>query len=165
MIVPLFLLGLAPITVYFVISWVVGPAQRYAALRGAQRDWGLFKCAVSFAAVSDLTSMRRYDGQFLDGNSAKNYWKEQTPDLDAVSPLKHAAEFSTPTLIIHGKTDLRVPVEQSRDMAQKLRSAGKIHRYVEQSKGDHHFSRQADRLEFLTEMQAWLDKYNPVDLK
>lgn len=137
----------------------------YAALRAAQRDGGLFKCAISFAGVSDIASMRRYDGQFLNGNSARNYWKEQTPDLDAVSPLKHPQDFGTPTLIIHGKNDLRVPVDQSRDMASKLKGAGKVYRYVEQPKGDHHFSRQADRLQFLQEMQAWLDLYNPVDVK
>ncbi len=137
----------------------------YAALRAAQRDGALFKCAISFAGVSDLRSMRRYDGQFLNGNYRKNYWKEQTPDLEAVSPLKHPQDFSTPTLIIHGKADLRVPVEQSRDMAQGLKAAGKVYRYVEQPKGDHNFSRQADRLQFLQEMQAWLDQYNPVDVK
>ena len=50
-------------------------------------------------------------------------------------------------------------------MASKLKGAGKVYRYVEQPKGDHHFSRQADRLQFLQEMQAWLDLYNPVDVK
>ena len=135
----------------------------YAALRGAQRDGKLFRCAISFAGVSDIAAIRRYDANFIDGNSSSDYWNKQTPNLAAVSPLKHAQEFSTPVLIIHGKADLRVPVDESRDMAAALKAAGKEYRYVEQPKGDHNFSREADRLQFLVEMQAWLDKYNPVD--
>jgi dipeptidyl aminopeptidase/acylaminoacyl peptidase len=52
-------------------------------------------------------------------------------------------------------------VKQSRDMAEKLKAAGKDYRYVEQPLGDHHFSREADRLQFLKEMDAFLQQYNP----
>jgi dipeptidyl aminopeptidase/acylaminoacyl peptidase len=33
---------------------------------------------------------------------------------------------------------------------------------VEQPEGDHHFSRMEDRLQFLLEMEKFLDKHNPV---
>jgi dipeptidyl aminopeptidase/acylaminoacyl peptidase len=79
-----------------------------------------------------------------------------------VSPIKNAATFSIPVLIMHGKNDLRVPVSQSREMAEKLKAAGKIYRYIEQPLGDHHFSREADRLQFLKEMDAFLQQYNPA---
>jgi dipeptidyl aminopeptidase/acylaminoacyl peptidase len=63
---------------------------------------------------------------------------------------------------MHGKKDLRVPVSQSREMAEKLRKAGKAVHYVEQPEGDHHFSRQQDRLQFLRELEAFLAKHNPA---
>jgi dipeptidyl aminopeptidase/acylaminoacyl peptidase len=47
-------------------------------------------------------------------------------------------------------------------MAEKLQKAGKDHRYVEQPLGDHHFSRQEDRLQFLKEMESFLAKHNPA---
>ena len=47
-------------------------------------------------------------------------------------------------------------------MAQKLKSAGKDVTYIVQPLGDHHFSRQQDRLEFLKAMEAFLAKHNPA---
>ena len=88
--------------------------------------------------------------------------KKKAPDLAAVSPLRFPEQFSSPILIMHGKLDLRVPVSQSRSMADKLKSAGKAHRYVEQPLGDHHFSRTEDRLQFLMEMDSFLNTHNPA---
>lgn len=134
----------------------------YAALRAAQRDKGVYRCAVSFAGVADLPGMLRYDGNFLNGGSSKDYWREQAPDLKDVSPINFAADFSIPVLLMHGKADMRVPVKQSRQLADRLKAAGKDYRYVEQPLGDHHFSRQADRLQFLQELEAFLAKYDPA---
>jgi dipeptidyl aminopeptidase/acylaminoacyl peptidase len=133
----------------------------YAALRAAQRDKGVYRCAVSYAGVSDLNGMLKYDGSFLNGGSARDMWHRQTPDLKAVSPINFPADFSTPILIMHGKVDQRVPVKQSREMVEKLKVAGATYRYVEQPLGDHHFTREADRLQFLEELEAFLTKYNP----
>jgi dipeptidyl aminopeptidase/acylaminoacyl peptidase len=134
----------------------------YAAMRGAQRDGEKFRCAISYAGVSDLNGMISYDSRFLYGNTSRDGWKESAPDLKEVSPVNHAADFSTPILIVHGKKDLRVPLSQSRRMADRLREAGKPVDYVEQPKGDHYFSREADRLQFLEVMEAFLKKHNPA---
>ncbi len=133
----------------------------YAALRAAQRDGALYRCAISYAGVSNVAAMSRYDQRTIAGNSARAYWKESAPNSEQVSPVRNAKDFSAPVLIMHGKNDLRVPVSQSRDMANKLKTEGKTYRYVEQPLGDHHFSRTEDRLQFLNEMDAFLAKYNP----
>ena len=135
----------------------------YAAMRGAQRDGKLFRCAISYAGVSDLAALARFDDKFLYGREYTSDLKEKAPDFASVSPLRFPEQFTTPILIMHGKNDLRVPVEQSRTMATKLKAAGKEHRYVEQPLGDHHFSRQEDRLQFLQEMESFLAKYNPAN--
>ena len=79
-----------------------------------------------------------------------------------MSPIHHAAQFSIPTLIMHGRKDRRVPVKQSRQMADMLKQAGKAHVYIEQPEGDHHFSREADRLQFLQELEKFLSQHNPA---
>ena len=63
---------------------------------------------------------------------------------------------------MHGKEDKRVPVKQSRQMAEALKEAGKTYEYVEQPLADHHFTRNEDRLEFLKVMGAFPAKYNPA---
>jgi dienelactone hydrolase len=133
----------------------------YAALRGAQRDGTKFRCAISYAGVSDLNGMINYDGRFLNANASRAGWRKSAPDLKAVSPVNHAADFSTPILIMHGKKDLRVPVSQSRRMVDRLKAAGKPVEYIEQPLGDHHFTRQADRVQFLEVVEAFLAKHNP----
>jgi dipeptidyl aminopeptidase/acylaminoacyl peptidase len=134
----------------------------YAALRGAQRDGSAFRCAVSYAGVADLNGMIRYDGKFLNANASKAGWQKVAPDLKDVSPINHAAMFSTPVLLMHGKKDLRVPVSQSRRMAERLKAAGKSFEYVEQPEGDHHFTREADRTQFLQVLESFLKKHNPA---
>ena len=133
----------------------------YAAMRGAQRDGAFYRCAVSYAGISDLGGMLKYDRN-LFGKEMVDYWKKQAPDFAAVSPKFHAADFGAPILIAHGVEDKRVPVKQSRMLVDALGKAGKPYEYLEQRLGDHHFSRAEDRLEFLTRLKAFLDKYNPA---
>jgi dipeptidyl aminopeptidase/acylaminoacyl peptidase len=135
----------------------------YAAMRAAQRDGKLFRCAISFAGVSDLGAIAKFDRNSLFGKESVSYLKDKAPDFASVSPLRFPEQFTIPILIMHGKNDLRVPVEQSRNMAARLKSAGKDHRYVEQPLGDHHFSRQEDRLQFLQEMESFLVQHNPAN--
>lgn len=134
----------------------------YAALRAAQRDGARYRCAISYAGVSDLDAMRKYDGKFLYAGARSDWLKRQAPDFRSVSPLYHAAEFAAPVLIVHGKEDDVVPIAQSRDMVAKLKSAGKPVTYIEQPLADHHFTRGEDRLEFLTAMEAFLKENNPA---
>ncbi|HEV2748079.1 MAG TPA: alpha/beta fold hydrolase, partial [Allosphingosinicella sp.] len=134
----------------------------YAALRAAQRDAALYRCAVSYAGVSDLAAMLRYDRNFLNSGRRSDWLRTQAPDLKAVSPIHHARDFAIPVLLVHGKEDRRVPVRQSREMAEKLRAAGKNVRYIEQREADHHFSREADRIEFLRALEAFLAEHNPA---
>lgn len=135
----------------------------YAAMRAAERDGALYRCAISFAGVSDLAALRRYDTRFLDGKALKRWLETSAPDFGAVSPIRRPEAFSIPILLVHGKKDLRVPVNQSREMAEKLRAAGKAVTYVEQPEGDHHFTREADRIDFLTQVEVFLAKHNPAD--
>ncbi len=134
----------------------------YAAMRAAQRDGRLYRCAISYAGVSDLAALRRYDSQFLNGRTIGDWLRGQAPDFQSVSPRFHATDFAAPILLMHGRVDKRVPVAQSRTLAAELKRAGKPHRYVEQPLGDHFFSRSEDRLQFLIEMTAFLKEHNPA---
>jgi dipeptidyl aminopeptidase/acylaminoacyl peptidase len=143
------------------VCMVGGSYGGYAAMRAAQRDGELYRCAVSFAGVSDLERLRAYDSRFLGGGYVVDKFRQQAPDLKLVSPLYYANEVSIPVLLVHGKEDKRVPVKQSRLFAEKLKAAGKDVTYVEQPLGDHYFSREADRLQFLQTLEQFLQTHNP----
>lgn len=134
----------------------------YAALRGAQRDGALFRCAVAYAGVSDLGRMAQYDQRFL-GAGARNDWlRAQAPDFRAISPLFHVEDFTIPTLIVHGRKDQVVPFSQGKLMADRLKAAGKPVTFIEQPLGDHQFTRREDRLTFLKALEAFLAANNPA---
>lgn len=133
----------------------------YAAMRAAQRDGKLYRCAVSFAGVSDLARMRAYDRRFLSG-AYIDWLNKQAPELRTVSPMYGPEQVSIPMLIVHGVKDRRVPLSQSKLFAEKLKAAGKSVVYAEQPLGDHHFSRMEDRLDFLKRLEAFLAEHNPA---
>ena len=61
---------------------------------------------------------------------------------------------------------MRVPVAQSRDLVDRLRRAGKVEGrdfvYVEQPRNTHNLPLEADRLQFLEEVQRFLARHNPA---
>lgn len=138
----------------------------YAALAGATLDLGVYRCAASFGGLSDL-------GRFVNwskatrGKDAFRYWtrfmgaQEDRAVLADISPAAHADKVTIPVLLIHGKDDSVVPLEQSQIMADALRKAGKPVELVVQTGEDHWLSRGATRREMLTATMDFVEKHNP----
>jgi dipeptidyl aminopeptidase/acylaminoacyl peptidase len=97
------------------------------------------------------------------------FWKRfmfgsrpQTESLDAVSPARQAANVQVPMLLIHGKQDYTVPVEQSQDYADALRRAGKDVTLVVLPNDDHYIdARNASRQQVFDLAIQFLEKHNP----
>ncbi|MDZ4373724.1 MAG: S9 family peptidase [Phenylobacterium sp.] len=139
----------------------------YAALAGATLQSGVYRCAVSVAGVTDLRRQVAYSSA-RGGGSTQRYWNrflgvERRSDdtLTRYSPIAHAAAADAPILLIHGKDDTVVPLEQSRLMADALGRAGKPHELIVQKGADHWLSRGETRLETLTATMAFVEKHNP----
>jgi dienelactone hydrolase len=133
----------------------------YAALMGAVKTPRLFRCAVSFAGVSDLPDLIAHERDYIGGAEAAErmigrVWGDRER-LRATSPARQAEHIQVPVLLVHGSVDRVVPVEQSADMARAVKRAGKSYRYIEQDGGDHHLSRYEHRLEFFKALEAFLD--------
>lgn len=142
----------------------------YAALAGVTVQRGLYRCAASWGGVTDLRAMTGWLGQRTGrGNTSMRVWLRNLgvadaadPRLDAVSPAKLAAQAGAPVLLIHGKDDTVVPVDQSRAMQRALTSAGKPVEYVELPGEDHWLSRSETRLAMLQAMISFVEKHNPA---
>jgi dipeptidyl aminopeptidase/acylaminoacyl peptidase len=84
--------------------------------------------------------------------------------LHDISPAHFAARADAPVLpvlVIYGKDDTTVPIEQSREMAAALKGAGKNVEFVELQKEDHFLSRDVTRTARLRAAVAFVEKYNP----
>ena len=139
----------------------------YAALAGATLDPGVYRCAASVAGLSDLRRFVEWS-RAKNGVGAQRYWtrfmgaeERRDPALTEISPAAHAGRASGPVLLVHGRDDTVVPLEQSRIMADALEKAGKPVELVVQKGEDHWLSRGDSRLEMLTATMAFVEKHNP----
>ena len=143
----------------------------YAALAGVTLQHGLYRCAVSVSGPADMGSFFDWEverrGLYSD---ATRYWRAATgmdkggsSVLKAISPAAHAADADAPILLIHGRDDTVVPVEQSRAMEAALKRAGKPVELVEISGGDHWELHEDARMATVTGSVAFVMKNNPPD--
>lgn len=131
----------------FMTSWTVTQTHRYkAAIEGAGiTDW------MSFIPTSDIAQVD-YDRRLQE--------KDPAPLLQ-FSAVMHADQVTTPLLILHGESDMRVPTFQGREFFVLLAERGKTVRMVTYP-GSPHFPRLAEqRRNLLVEIKDWLAKYNP----
>lgn len=100
----------------------------YAALMAPIATPGVFRCAISFAGVTDIDLM--YTVNWSDVSDAVKRYSYPvligSPDADetllaAHSPIKRVAEIKIPVLLLHGVLDRRVPLVH----ATKFRDAAK----------------------------------------
>lgn len=134
----------------------------YAALAGAAFTPDLYACAASINGVSDLNAMLGDLKKRAGGTStALNYWIEHFGDrssaeLAAVSPVTAAARMQARLLLIHGRDDTVVSIDQTRAMALALKRAGKEASLIELPGEDHWLSGAATRTRTLDEIDALL---------
>jgi dipeptidyl aminopeptidase/acylaminoacyl peptidase len=143
----------------------------YAAMAGVTIDRGVYRCAVAVAGVSDLRRFVNWSARQENRSDSQTvrYWNrfmgvEKLNDrgLDALSPAHLAAGVDSPLLLIHGRDDTVVPIEQSRFMADAMRRAGKPTELIELSGEDHWLSRAETRQKMLAETVRFLEVNNPV---
>ncbi len=83
--------------------------------------------------------------------------------LDKLSPIKHVDRVDIPVLLIHGRDDTVVPIEQSRRMADALKDEGKQVQSIELPGEDHWLSRGETRFQMLDATIKFLAVNNPVN--
>ena len=143
----------------------------YSALAGAAFTPDLYRCAVSVAGVSDLPKMLQDERHYNSKNSwALTYWEELIGDaradrkqIAAVSPVNSARLVQAPVLLIHGKDDVVVRLNQSKRMAAALKKAGKKVELMTLKGEDHWLSGSDTRVATLKAIDAFLETHNPVD--
>lgn len=148
------------------VCLVGGSYGGYAALWGATRNPERYRCAVSFAGVSDLKQQLDYQADFLTGTRWRKDWQnrvrgEKDFDLAQVSPISSATSLKVPVMLAHGDADAIVPVKQTTLYARALAAAGKPHEtYIYPGEG-HGFEKAANEKDYLDKLEAFLAKHNP----
>jgi dipeptidyl aminopeptidase/acylaminoacyl peptidase len=138
----------------------------YAALAGAALTPDVYACAVSFAGISDLPKVISEE-RVRNGKDSRvvSFWTsrigsayEDSEQLSATSPARHADKIKCPVLLMHGENDTTVQIEQSEIMADAMKSAGKPVEFIRFPGEDHYLNFADTRIRFLKETEAFLKK-------
>ncbi len=119
-----------------------------------------FKAAVAGAAVTNwpskvgTTDIRPFNESNFPGPL------HQRPDPFWVrSPVRYLKNAKTPTLVVHGEADPRVPVSQGMEFYLGLKAVGVDTDFVRYPRQKHAFHERAFQLDLLERIVAWFDKY------
>jgi dipeptidyl aminopeptidase/acylaminoacyl peptidase len=151
-----------------IVGWSYGG---YAALAAVTIQQAHYRCAVSMAGLSDLPAFLGYVRDEAGPNSVSmRYWlrfmgvnKSWSADLNPISPVKLAAQAGAPILLIHGKDDTVVPIDQSLEMQRALKAAGKPVELVTLPGADHWLLHEDTRLAMARASLDFVLKYDPPD--
>lgn len=130
----------------YMVAWLTSQTSRY-------------RCAVAHAAVTDLPGM--YASDITSGREYA-YGAEVWKDLDRVnrwSPAAHAAGYATPTLVIHGERDYRVPLTQGLEFYGVLQAKGVESRLVYYPDENHWILTHGNSLHWYGEVTSWLTRF------
>lgn len=122
-----------------------------------------FKAAIVHAGVYDIGQQFASDAHWSRPSAYGDApWTDPTR-LNAWSPSQRVPAMTTPTLILHGEMDYRVPVTQGINLHGALSGKGVPSRIVVFPQEHHWIVRpQAARL-WWSEVFAWLDRWLPAN--
>jgi len=134
----------------------------YASAWGATYYSERFAAAVMFVGISDQASLVATGDipqeQYLVHMGA---WPWDNPELfRRTSPISYAAQSRTPTLIMHGEADPRVPPMQSYMFYRHLKLAGRAPVRLVLYPGEGHGNRRAaSRYDYSLRLMRWFNHY------
>jgi dipeptidyl aminopeptidase/acylaminoacyl peptidase len=132
----------------YMTCWTVGHTNR-------------FRCAVAVAAVTDVISewsSADIPGFMIYSSGGRRpslddaFWREQ-------SPIHHVDKVKTPTLVITGDSDTRVPPGQSHEFYRALKLRGVETRLVLYPREPHGLAEPRHRAHYFRIILDWIDEH------
>ena len=132
----------------YMTAWIVTQSNRFKA--------AMFGCGiantVSMYGQTDIPSfMEHYFGDGAPPRQLELYRKQ--------SPMSYVDRVKTPTLILHGAEDVRVPLPQSEEFYAVLKAVGVEVEFVKYPREGHGIGEPRHRLDVLKRQLEWFGKY------
>ncbi len=130
----------------YLVSWLATQTDR-------------FTCAVAHAAVTNQGAMYATDSTHgLARARGADLWVDRAA-VDRWSPSHHYANYTTPTLVIHGERDYRVPINQGLELYGVLKAKGVDARLVYYPDENHWILTPQNSIHWYGEVHDWLARY------
>jgi dipeptidyl aminopeptidase/acylaminoacyl peptidase len=131
----------------YMVNWILGHTDR-------------FKTLVSHAGVYNLESMYGSTEElwFPEWDLGGTPWKNGG-SYEKFSPHRFAARFRTPTLVIHGEQDFRVPISEGIQLFTALKRQGVEARFLYFPDEGHWVLKPKNSKLWNETVLAWLDRF------
>jgi len=140
----------------------------YATLAGVAFTPNLYCCAIDYCGVANLFTFMK---------TIPPYWKplldmmhemvgDPTKDstlLAAATPVFHADQIKVPMLVLQGKNDPRVNINESDQMVSALKSRGIEVTYIVKDNEGHGFHNEENKFAAYEAMESFLEKHLPTE--
>jgi dipeptidyl aminopeptidase/acylaminoacyl peptidase len=131
----------------YMVNWIAGHTGRYRAL--VSHD-GLFDLESMYGATEELWFPEwEFRGTPWDNPETYAKW----------TPSAHVKSFKTPTLVVHGELDYRVPLEQGLAMFTALQRQKVPSKLVTFPDENHWVLKPVNSLRWYDEVIGWLDQW------
>lgn len=131
----------------YMVNWINGHTSRFRALISHA---GVFNLEAMYGATEELW--------FTDWEFGGPYWVNRS-DYERYSPHRFAQNFRTPTLVIHGALDYRVPDTEGLQMFTALQRQNVPSRLLYFPDEGHWISRPQNQLVWWGTIHEWLARY------
>jgi dipeptidyl aminopeptidase/acylaminoacyl peptidase len=130
----------------YLVSWILGHTDRFA-------------CLINHAGVYDLMGQFASDWTWSRPNNYGAAPWEDPDRIDLWSPSRYAKHFNTPTLILHGEKDYRVPYTQGLNLYGVLTGKGVPSRLVVFPEENHWILKPQTAKAWWGEVHGWLERH------
>jgi dipeptidyl aminopeptidase/acylaminoacyl peptidase len=130
----------------YLVSWIASQTDR-------------FRCIVNHAGVCDLQT--QFASDFTQGRP-RSFGGELWDDiegLDRYNPLREAAGFVSPMLVLHGMRDYRVPYVEGLQIYNVYKAKGLPARLVVYPDENHWILKPRNSAHWYGEVFAWLGRW------
>lgn len=131
----------------YLSAWAITQTQRYDA-------------AIVSAGAPDLPALwaqsdtHQYRAYEFEGRPWESFdkWRSR-------SPIAHIANAKTPTLVLNGEADVRIPYPQAQETYQSLKALGVPTEFVHYPREGHGLREPRHRADWYTRQAAWFDRW------
>ncbi|MFN7693620.1 MAG: prolyl oligopeptidase family serine peptidase [Burkholderiales bacterium] len=141
----------------------------YSTLMGLVRHPELYRCGISYLAVTDLELLLKgswFVNDDTSGLSRKHTLPQKIGDLQtdaemirANSPVRQAARIKAPVLLAMGELDVRVPLTHGTRMKEALEAAGNPPVWVVYPGEGHGWALPKHRIDFAERVERFLAQH------
>jgi len=132
----------------YMANWIAGHTDRFRAL--VSHD-GVFDVVSMYGSTEELW--------FPEWDLKGTYWTNPE-DYARWNPRAFVESFKTPTLVVHGELDYRLPVEQALAMFTALQRQGVPSRLLVFPDENHWVLKPANSVRWHEEVLGWLDRWS-----